>query len=62
VLAITGMDRLELTSQANPTIFTPIAVTGIALNGAAWILLGLEIVVPRLRIMRSPAVGDPSEA
>jgi len=56
------MDRLELTSQANPTIFTPIAVTGIALNGAAWILLGLEIVVPRLRIMRSPAVGDPSEA
>ena len=47
--AIVGMDRLELTSQANPTIFTPIALTGVALNGIAWVLLGLEIAVPRLR-------------
>jgi hypothetical protein len=43
------MDRLGLTSQTNPTIFQPIALTGIALNGLAWILLGLEIAVPRLR-------------
>lgn len=62
LLAITGMDRLGLTSQANPTIFTPISLAGISLNGVAWILLGLEIAVPRLRVMRSPEVGDPTEA
>jgi hypothetical protein len=54
LLAITGMDRLELTSQANPTVFSPISLAGIALNGIAWILLGLEIAVPRLRVMRFP--------
>ncbi len=43
LMAITGMDRLELTSQANPTIFGPIALTGIALNGVAWVLLGIDI-------------------
>jgi hypothetical protein len=46
VLAITGMDRLELTSSANPTIFGPLSLLGIALNGIAWVLLGLEIVMP----------------
>ena len=40
-LAVLGMDRLELTSPNNPTIFGPIALTGVALNGVAWILLGL---------------------
>ena len=48
LLAITGMDRLELTSRANPTIFAPIALTGVALNGVAWVLLGLQVAVPRL--------------
>ena len=48
LLAIPGMDRLGLTSAANPTIFRPIALTGVALNGIAWVLLGLEIAVPRL--------------
>jgi hypothetical protein len=59
-MAIAGMDRLELTSQANPTIFQPIALTGIALNGLAWILLGLEIAFPGLDRMRSrlPAPVD----
>jgi hypothetical protein len=41
LLAILGMDRLELTSPSNPTIFGPLALTGVALNGIAWILLGL---------------------
>jgi len=49
LMAITGMDRLELTSQAHPTIFTPIALAGVALNGFAWVALGLEIVVRSLR-------------
>jgi hypothetical protein len=53
-LAILGMDRLELTSEANPTIFGPLGLTGVALNGVGWILLGLDLVldgraVPRLR-------------
>ena len=53
-LAILGIDQLELTSEANPTIFGPIALIGVALNGVAWILLGLDLVldgraVPRLR-------------
>ena len=42
LLAILGMDRLGLTSAANPTVFRPIALAGIALNGIAWVLLGLE--------------------
>lgn len=49
VLAILGIDRLGLTSAANPTVFGPVALTGIALNGTAWVLLGLELAVPRLR-------------
>ena len=48
VLAITGMDRLELTSSVNPTIFGPLSLLGIALNGIAWALLGLGVVMPGL--------------
>jgi hypothetical protein len=43
-LAILGMSRLELTSPADPTIFEPIALAGLALNGLGWILLGLDLV------------------
>ena len=42
-LAFTGMDRLALTSPANPTIFLPLSLIGIALNGLGWILLGLDV-------------------
>jgi hypothetical protein len=56
--AIVGMDRLELTSQANPTIFGPIGLAGVALNGLAWFLFGLELAVPRLRGTRVAAIGD----
>lgn len=42
-LAILGIDRLGLTSEANPTIFGSLALTGIALNGIAWILLGFDV-------------------
>jgi hypothetical protein len=44
LLAITGMDRLALTTQAGPTIFEPLSLLGIALNGAAWVLLGTQIL------------------
>lgn len=43
ILALTGVDRLELTSSANPTIFGPLSLAGIALNGIGWILLGLDV-------------------
>lgn len=47
VLAVTGIDRLGLTSVANPTIFGPISQIGIALNGLGWILLGLDAATRR---------------
>lgn len=43
VLALTGIDRLGLTSAANPTIFGPVSQIGLALNGLGWILLGLDV-------------------
>jgi hypothetical protein len=54
LLAILGMSHLELTTPANPTIFGPLSLIGIALNGVGWILLGLDLMlggraVPRLR-------------
>lgn len=42
-LAILGMDRLELTSRDNPTIFGSLGLAGVALNGLGWILLGLDV-------------------
>lgn len=47
-LAFTGIDRLALTSPANPTIFGPIALIGIALNGLGWILLGVDVATRRV--------------
>ena len=43
ILAILGFDRLGLTSDADPTIFGSLAMTGIALNGIGWILLGFDV-------------------
>ena len=45
LLAILGMSHLELTSQANPTIFGPLSQLGVALNGLGWVLLGLDVVL-----------------
>ena len=45
LLAILGMSHLELTSPSNPTIFGPIALIGIALNGLGWILLGIDVML-----------------
>jgi hypothetical protein len=47
LLAITGMDRLQLTSPANPTIFGLLSLTGIALNGLGWVVLGLWLIARR---------------
>ena len=60
LLAILGIDRLGLTSAADPTIFGPIALAGIALNGLAWVLLGIDVVMglPRLGWRRGVGVPD----
>ena len=47
LLAITGMDRLELTTSDNPTIFLPLSLIGIALNGVGWIVLGFSLALRR---------------
>lgn len=43
LLTIVGIDRLGLTSETAPTIFGPISLTGVALIGVGWILLGLDL-------------------
>jgi hypothetical protein len=45
VLAITGIDRLGLTSSADPTVFGPVSLLGIALNATAWVALGTQLVL-----------------
>jgi hypothetical protein len=47
LLAVTGMDRLEWTTRDNPTIFLPLSLAGIALNGLGWILLGIDVATRR---------------
>lgn len=61
LLAILGIDRLGLTSGANPTLFGPVSLAGIALNGAAWVIFGLELAVPRLRGVRASAMAGALE-
>jgi hypothetical protein len=46
-LAVMGIDRLGLTSGANPTIFGTLSQIGIVLNGVGWILLGLDVATRR---------------
>jgi hypothetical protein len=43
LLAFTGMDRLGLNPPDDPTIFGPISLAGVALNGMGWVLLGLAV-------------------
>jgi hypothetical protein len=47
LLAILGMDRLGLTSPANPSIFGPVALIGVALNGVGWVALGIDLATRR---------------
>lgn len=47
LLALTGIDRLALTSESNPTIFGPLSQAGIVLGGIGWILLGIDVAIRR---------------
>jgi hypothetical protein len=41
------MDRLELVAGPYREIVVPLALAGITLNGAGWILLGLDVATRR---------------
>lgn len=47
ILAVTGIDRLALTSADNPTIFGSLSQVGLVLSGIGWILLGLDVATRR---------------
>ena len=59
IFALLGMDRFELVRGPFAAIFMPLSQVGIALNGFAWIGLGLS-VVRRQRIPIDPAPGSHS--
>lgn len=52
-LAWSGMDQLGLASGDLGWIFGPLSQVGIALNGVAWIALGLELTLRRRRVATS---------
>jgi len=54
VLALTPWDHLELTRDANPAIFVPLGLAGVALNGIGWILLGLDVATRRRTVESQP--------
>lgn len=47
LLAFSGLDRLGLVGRDGGTIFTPLSLAGIFLNGLAWIVLGLDVAIGR---------------
>lgn len=57
IFALLGIDRLELVDGPFAAIFIPLSQIGIALNGLAWIALGLSLLRPQ-RIPIDPAPGS----
>ncbi len=56
-LAILGMGQLGLASPDDPTIVGPLALTGVALNGLGWVILGLELALRGAGLRRDrPAI------
>lgn len=47
VLALTGIDRQGLVSEASPTIFNTLSQVGIVTMAVGWIVLGLDLAVRR---------------
>lgn len=47
LLTLTGIDRLGLVSEANPTVFNTLSQIGIATMAAGWIILGLDVALRR---------------
>ena len=47
--AVVGIDRVGLVTSLEPTVFTVLALGGVALNGLGWVLLGLDVATRRRR-------------
>ena len=65
ILAMLGIDRLELVDGPFAWIFIPLAQIGIFLNGLAWIALGVGLIRERRPPMTNeaaPGEGSPSAA
>lgn len=60
LLAAFVVDIPPPTSEANPTIFGPLSLFGIALVGVAWVLLGIDVAmaIPRPGWRRSPSFPE----
>jgi hypothetical protein len=58
LFALTGIDRLELVRGDYAWFFSPAALTGIAVNGLGWILLGLAVATRR-RPAKAPSSVEP---
>jgi hypothetical protein len=59
LFAFTGMDRLELVRGDLGWFWTPAALTGVAVNGLAWIVLGVTVATRRRSAAVTPA-GEPA--
>lgn len=59
-LAYLGIDRLELVRGSFADIFIPLSQIGIALNGIAWIALGLGLLRPRRPDPAASVSASPS--
>ena len=47
LLTFTGMDRLGLVSEGQPTVFNTLSLIGIAVMAFGWIVLGLDVALRR---------------
>lgn len=45
--AVIGIDRVGLVTSLEPTIFSVLALGGVALNGIGWVLLGWDVATRR---------------
>jgi hypothetical protein len=57
--AIVGMDRLGLIHQGEDSLASVVALSGVALNGIGWIVLGIVVATRRRRIAAG-AAATPS--
>lgn len=52
LLALTGIDRLGLVSESNPTYFNTLSQVGIGAMALGWIVLGLDVAMRRTAATR----------
>ncbi len=48
--AVIGIDRVGLVTSLEPSLFSVLALGGVALNGIGWVLLGFDVATRRRRV------------